>query len=49
MMQHIVYVFLAVLDQLFHSEFFHLFVLAMQFLKSQSYATNAGLVRIFRG
>ena len=48
MMQHAVNILTAVLDQLFRSEFLCLFVLALQFLKSQSYTADAGLIRAFK-
>ena len=48
-MQHAVNILSAVFNRLFYSEFLHLFVFALQFLKFQFYATNADLIRTFRG
>ena len=47
-MQHAINIFLTVLDQLFRFEFLRLFVFALQFLKSQFHATDAGLIRAFK-
>ena len=46
-MQHAVDVFLAVFDWLFCSKFPYLFILTLQFLESQSYTANAGLIKAF--
>ena len=46
-MQYAVNIFLAILDLLFRSEFPHLFVLALQFLKAQFHVANADLIRAF--
>ena len=46
-MQHAIDVFPAFLDYLFRSEFPHLFVFTLQFLESQFYAADAGLIRAF--
>ena len=48
-MQYAIDVFPTVLDQLFYSKFLYLLVFALQFLKSQSYAANAGLIKAFKG
>ena len=48
-MQLAVDIFLAILDRLFRSKFLRLFVLALQFLEFQSYATDASLLRAFKG
>ena len=47
-MQHIVNIFLAILDQLFCFEFLRLFVFTMQFLEFQSHAANINLIKAFR-
>ena len=48
-MQHAIDVLPAILDRLFRFEFPRLFVFALQFLESQSYAANASRIRVFGG
>ena len=48
-MQYAIDVLLTFFDWLFRSEFPRLFVLTLQFLESQSYATNASLIKAFGG
>ena len=48
-MQHTANILSAIFDQLFHFKYPRLFVLALQFLESQSYDANAGFIRAFEG
>ena len=48
-MQHAINILLAVFDRLFRSELSGLFVFLLELLQPQSHATNADLVKTFRG